>query len=324
MPGLRRLREGLRRPAARAWPRRATSSSWCHVLSFLDENLGNDSSNAGCQRRLLRGGRRAGSSSSTTTVFAEPARQEGTGYTDAQLKTFAEPAGVTGAGLSTWQQCYDAGKHNQYVESVQTQSAKDGVSTAPRPSSSTARSCDAAGPDPRVLRRPGQGRHQVTAVTAHPEPAPSPPGTSAPLPSGRTRCASWPASSLAVWITERRLRRARRRRRGRPSTSPLGGAVRHRRRPALPRHHHARSRTSARAATRSRRSTIWEGGLGIWGAVALGALGAWIGCRRSGRAASCDFADARRPGSPSPRPSAAGATGSTTSSTAARPTCPGA
>ncbi len=27
---------------------------------------------------------------------------------------------------------------------------------------------------------------------------------------------------------------------------------------------------------------IWEGGLGIWGAVALGALGAWIGCRRNG------------------------------------------
>ncbi len=27
---------------------------------------------------------------------------------------------------------------------------------------------------------------------------------------------------------------------------------------------------------------IWEGGLGIWGAVALGALGAWIACRRKG------------------------------------------
>lgn len=27
---------------------------------------------------------------------------------------------------------------------------------------------------------------------------------------------------------------------------------------------------------------IWEGGLGIWGAVALGALGAWIGARRRG------------------------------------------
>ncbi|NJA56579.1 prolipoprotein diacylglyceryl transferase [Streptomyces sp. NEAU-H3] len=27
---------------------------------------------------------------------------------------------------------------------------------------------------------------------------------------------------------------------------------------------------------------IWEGGLGIWGAIAFGALGAWIGCRRGG------------------------------------------
>ncbi len=27
---------------------------------------------------------------------------------------------------------------------------------------------------------------------------------------------------------------------------------------------------------------IWRGGLGIWGAIALGAVGAWIGCRRAG------------------------------------------
>ena len=27
---------------------------------------------------------------------------------------------------------------------------------------------------------------------------------------------------------------------------------------------------------------VWEGGLGIWGGVALGALGAWIGARRRG------------------------------------------
>ncbi|MGH3934641.1 MAG: prolipoprotein diacylglyceryl transferase [Pseudonocardiaceae bacterium] len=27
---------------------------------------------------------------------------------------------------------------------------------------------------------------------------------------------------------------------------------------------------------------IWQGGLGIWGAIALGAFGAWIGCRRRG------------------------------------------
>lgn len=40
---------------------------------------------------------------------------------------------------------------------------------------------------------------------------------------------------------------------------------------------------------------IWTGGLGIWGAVALGALGAWIGCRRSG-VDFRQFADALAPG----------------------------
>jgi len=40
---------------------------------------------------------------------------------------------------------------------------------------------------------------------------------------------------------------------------------------------------------------IWEGGLGIWGAVALGALGAFIGCARGGLAFA-PFADAIAPG----------------------------
>jgi prolipoprotein diacylglyceryl transferase len=40
---------------------------------------------------------------------------------------------------------------------------------------------------------------------------------------------------------------------------------------------------------------IWEGGLGIWGAVALGAVGAWIGCRRHGVPLPL-FADAVAPG----------------------------
>ena len=40
---------------------------------------------------------------------------------------------------------------------------------------------------------------------------------------------------------------------------------------------------------------IWEGGLGIWGAVALGAVGAWIGCRRRGVPLPF-FADAVAPG----------------------------
>lgn len=40
---------------------------------------------------------------------------------------------------------------------------------------------------------------------------------------------------------------------------------------------------------------IWQGGLGIWGAVALGAVGAWLGCRRRGVPLPA-FADAVAPG----------------------------
>lgn len=40
---------------------------------------------------------------------------------------------------------------------------------------------------------------------------------------------------------------------------------------------------------------IWDGGLGIPGAVALGAVGAWIGCRRRGITLA-DYADALAPG----------------------------
>jgi prolipoprotein diacylglyceryl transferase len=40
---------------------------------------------------------------------------------------------------------------------------------------------------------------------------------------------------------------------------------------------------------------VWDGGLGIWGAIALGALGAWIGCRRRGIPLPA-WADALAPG----------------------------
>lgn len=40
---------------------------------------------------------------------------------------------------------------------------------------------------------------------------------------------------------------------------------------------------------------VWQGGLGIWGAVAAGGLGAYVGCRRHG-VGFRDFADALAPG----------------------------
>src|SRR3954451_1488382 len=40
---------------------------------------------------------------------------------------------------------------------------------------------------------------------------------------------------------------------------------------------------------------VWNGGLGMWGAIALGAVGAWIACRRRGVPLTA-FADAAAPG----------------------------
>jgi prolipoprotein diacylglyceryl transferase len=40
---------------------------------------------------------------------------------------------------------------------------------------------------------------------------------------------------------------------------------------------------------------VWEGGLGIWGAITLGGVGAWIGCRRRGIPLPA-FGDALGPG----------------------------
>ncbi len=40
---------------------------------------------------------------------------------------------------------------------------------------------------------------------------------------------------------------------------------------------------------------VWEGGLGIWGAIVLGGVGAWIGCHRRGVPLAA-FADAAAPG----------------------------
>ena len=103
----------------------------------------------------------------------------------------------------------------------------------------------------------------------------------------------------------------------------LGGAVRHRRRPDLPRDH-LPGAYFGEDGHPLRAFAIWEGGLGIWGAIALGGRGRLdrlpapghpaAGLRRRGRSRPAD-----RPGD---RP--ARATGSTTSSTAAAPTCRGA
>lgn len=101
-----------------------------HVLSFLDKNLGNDSSNRSANAGFCAADQDAFLPFFRGIYAIQPA-QEGQGYTDAQLKQVAQASGINGAGIDRWQKCYDAREHNQYVESVQTQSAKDGVNSTP-------------------------------------------------------------------------------------------------------------------------------------------------------------------------------------------------
>jgi len=101
-----------------------------HPLSFLDDNLRNDSSNRAANAAACAADADKFLQFHAATFQGQP-KTEGAGYTDAQLKNFAVQAGLSGATLTSWEQCYSAKTHNQWVESVQTQSEKDGVNGTP-------------------------------------------------------------------------------------------------------------------------------------------------------------------------------------------------
>jgi len=101
-----------------------------HLLSFLDDNLKNDSS-----KRSANAASCASDAGKFLDyhglVFAAQPEQEGVGYTDAQLTEFATTAGITGAALTTWQKCTSSGQYAKYVASVQEASSKAKVDSTP-------------------------------------------------------------------------------------------------------------------------------------------------------------------------------------------------
>ncbi|MGV8846502.1 MAG: DsbA family protein [Propionicimonas sp.] len=101
-----------------------------HMMSFLDLNLKNDSSarSANAAACAADAGKFAGYHSA---VFAGQPAQEGAGYSGAQLGSFAATAGITGAELTTWQQCTSSGQHAKYVADVETSAEKAGVNSTP-------------------------------------------------------------------------------------------------------------------------------------------------------------------------------------------------
>ena len=101
-----------------------------HILSFLDDNLKNDSSKRSANAAACAAD--AGKFMEyRALVFAAQPAQEGVGYTDVQLTQFAQTSGITGAALTKWQQCTSSGQHAQYVKDVQEASGRAGVKQTP-------------------------------------------------------------------------------------------------------------------------------------------------------------------------------------------------
>ncbi len=101
-----------------------------HMMTFLDINLGNDSSKRASNAASCAAD--AGKFAEYhSAVFAAQPAEEGAGYTDAQLTELATTAGITGPALTTWQKCTSSGQHNTYVADVADTSGKAGINTTP-------------------------------------------------------------------------------------------------------------------------------------------------------------------------------------------------
>ena len=101
-----------------------------HVLTFLDRNLGNDSSSRAANAAMCAADQ-GKFGAYHDAVYAHQPAQEGKGWTDAELEAFAQEAGITGSALTSWQSCVKAETHKDYIASVQSASDKAGVTGTP-------------------------------------------------------------------------------------------------------------------------------------------------------------------------------------------------
>lgn len=98
--------------------------------TFLDNNLGNDSSVRataawGC---AIDAGK---AKEFHNVVYANQPEQEGTGYTDDQLVSFGEQAGITGADFDTFKQCVADGTYLSWAANSTSIFYSSGVSGTP-------------------------------------------------------------------------------------------------------------------------------------------------------------------------------------------------
>lgn len=101
-----------------------------HFKTFLDANLGTTHSLAMGNAAMCAAD--AGSFQDFhDAVYANMPAQEGQGWTPAQVRGFAEQAGVSDDALDTWQTCVDEQQYATYVESTEEASSKADINSTP-------------------------------------------------------------------------------------------------------------------------------------------------------------------------------------------------
>ena len=102
-----------------------------HAMTFLDDNLRNDSSTraaiaAACADVVSAYG------TYHRVIYANQPAKEGAGYLDSQLRnTFAASAGIDGSRLRTFQNCYDSRATATFVSGVDKAAKVAGVHSTP-------------------------------------------------------------------------------------------------------------------------------------------------------------------------------------------------
>ena len=99
------------------------------LMSFLDGNLGNDSSLRAANAAMCADDQGAFAEFHQTTFAGQP-EEERDGWTDEELIGFAEAAGVE--DVEEFSACLADGTHNDYVRDMQTRANQEGVSGSPR------------------------------------------------------------------------------------------------------------------------------------------------------------------------------------------------
>lgn len=99
-------------------------------MSFLDGNLGNDSSSRAANAAVCAAD--AGQVSGfVEVVFAQQPENEGDGYTDDVFLGVAQDIGIEGADMDTFTSCVRDQTYAAYVQDMQERASKDEVSSSP-------------------------------------------------------------------------------------------------------------------------------------------------------------------------------------------------